>query len=58
MGRLSTMPGQGKQTDIAGIRALVVPRRPYIIFYRLDEKQIEVVRIFDGRRSPDERPDG
>ncbi len=43
-------PGSGKNTDYKDIRIKIVSN--YLIFYRIQEKYIEVVRIWDSRRNP------
>jgi plasmid stabilization system protein ParE len=41
-------PESGKKTDYKNIRIKIVSH--YLIFYRIQEKYIEVVRIWDSRR--------
>jgi plasmid stabilization system protein ParE len=43
-------PESGKKTDYKSIRIKIVSH--YLIFYRIQETSIEVVRIWDSRRDP------
>ena len=43
-------PETGKRTDYKDIRLKILSH--YLIFYRIQEKYIEVVRIWDSRRDP------
>ena len=43
-------PESGKKTDYKNIRIKIVSH--YMIFYRIQENYIEVVRIWDPRRNP------
>jgi plasmid stabilization system protein ParE len=43
-------PESGKKTDYKNIRIKIATH--YLIFYRIQEKHIEVVRIWDARRNP------
>lgn len=43
-------PESGKKTDYENIRIKVVSY--YLIYYRIQENYIEVVRIWDSRRNP------
>ena len=47
---LSIHPRQGKKTDYRDIRIKTV--RHYLIYYRIQDKCIEVIRIWDARRNP------
>lgn len=44
-------PEAGKKTDYKDIRIRIVTH--YLIYYRIQEKYIEVVRIWDSRRNPE-----
>jgi len=39
-------PGMGRQGRIHNTRELVVPKTPYIIPYRVINKNIEILRVF------------
>ncbi|MGF1638893.1 MAG: type II toxin-antitoxin system RelE/ParE family toxin [Cyclobacteriaceae bacterium] len=43
-------PESGKKTDYKNIRIKIVTH--YLLFYIIQEKYIEVVRIWDARRNP------
>ena len=47
---LAQYPNLGKKTDMRNIRAHIV--RDYFIFYKIIEKTIIVVSIFDTRQNP------
>ena len=47
---ITRYPESGKVTDFKNVRIKIV--RHYLIFYRIQEKHIEVVRIWDSRRNP------
>jgi toxin ParE1/3/4 len=51
--RLQEWPFSGRKRDelIAGLRS--AGARPNVIFYRPRERQIEIVRVLDGRRDID-----
>jgi toxin ParE1/3/4 len=44
----------GRKGRVAKTRELVIARTPFVVAYRVNEKTIEVLRVFDGsRRWPD-----
>ncbi len=50
---LSDHPEIGRPGRVAGTRELVVPGTPYVIPYRVQGDQVEILRVFHGaRRSP------
>jgi len=51
--RLVMFPQLGRPSDHIGIRLLQVPGRHYLLPYRLDGGDIEILAVFDERQ---ERP--
>ena len=49
-GQLQSSPLAGRVGRVPGTRELVVPRLPFIIAYRVTEKQIEILRVFHTAR--------
>jgi toxin ParE1/3/4 len=51
--RLSRLPFSGRPRDniLPGFRSILV--HPYIVFYRLRSKNVEIVRVLHGRRDVD-----
>ena len=47
---LSQYPNLGKKTDMKQVRAYIV--KDYFIFYKITEKTIVIVSIFDARQNP------
>jgi toxin ParE1/3/4 len=47
---LETWPHSGRKRDelLAGVRS--VPVHPYVVFYRIRDEAIEIVRVVHGRR--------
>lgn len=43
-------PDLGKLTDFKNIRVKIVSH--YLIFYKIQSKHIEIIRIWDSRRNP------
>lgn len=41
----------GTGTKLEDVRRLVVSGAPYVIYYKLDSVQIEILEVFDGRRA-------
>ena len=37
-----------------GLRKLVIPKTPFVVFYRVSDDRIEIVRIWDQRADPEE----
>jgi len=48
---ISRHPELGTRTRLVGVRRLVVPGGPYVIYYRLAATSIEILEVFDGRRA-------
>jgi toxin YoeB len=48
--RIAEFTNIGKTTEILNTRYII--RENYKVFYRLDEKHIEILTIFDSRRNP------
>lgn len=44
-------PSLGKPTDIINVRIIIL--KDYLIFYRVDKGNIEVLTIWDSRRNPE-----
>jgi plasmid stabilization system protein ParE len=53
IGLLKKNPYLGRPVGVAGLRRLVVPNTPFIIFYRVNEQTIEIAKIRDGRSEPE-----
>jgi toxin ParE1/3/4 len=45
-------PGLGRETNIAAVRVLPTYRYPYLVYYRVGEKELTIVHVRDGRRAP------
>jgi len=45
---LRTMPYRGRSGRLEGTRELVVPRLPYIVFYRVFERRVAIIGIVHG----------
>ncbi len=50
--RLEQFPRSAPATDEPGIFELVVPRRPYKVYYRVENSEVWIVHIRDARRKP------
>jgi toxin ParE1/3/4 len=46
--KLPAFPRQGRRGRIEGTRELVFPRLPYIVVYRIQDQNLEIVRIYHG----------
>jgi len=42
-------PFIGRMTTVHAVRELVIPRTPFSFIYRVQQEQIEVLRLWDGR---------
>jgi plasmid stabilization system protein ParE len=42
-------PHAGRPTHRPDVRRLAIPRTPFVVFYRLRDQQIEVLRLIDAR---------
>jgi plasmid stabilization system protein ParE len=49
---LASHPRLGQRTDKSGVYELIVPRRPYKIYYRIERDEVWIVHIRDTRRRP------
>ncbi len=49
-------PRIGQQTDLAGIRRMLVSPYPYLIFYRVTEDAVIVQRVRHAARDPSDAP--
>jgi addiction module RelE/StbE family toxin len=47
---LSANPFVGRIGEIQGTRELIIPRTPYIIAYRVNENQVEILFVQHGAR--------
>jgi toxin ParE1/3/4 len=50
--RLEHFPESAPSTDEPGVRQLIVPRRPYKVYYRIENSEVWIVHIRDARREP------
>jgi len=48
--QLAQHPALGRTGRVPGTRELVVPDTPYIVPYRIRRQQVEILRVFHGRR--------
>jgi toxin ParE1/3/4 len=49
---LGLHPLIGRLTDKPGVFELIVPRRPYKVYYRIEGQEVWIVHIRDARRRP------
>lgn len=49
--RLREHPRSAHESDEADVRMTPVGRYPYLIFYRLDRDELQIVRVLHGARS-------
>jgi toxin ParE1/3/4 len=49
---LASHPRLGQVTDKADVYELIVPRRPYKVYYRIQSDEIWILHIRDARRRP------
>jgi toxin ParE1/3/4 len=54
---LARYPGLGRQTDISDVRVLPTARYPYLVYYRVGEREVTIVHVRDGRRAAPEAGD-
>lgn len=47
-GRLGSFPRCGRKGRIEGTRELVFPGLPYIVVYRIEDQNLEILRIYHG----------
>lgn len=50
--RLEWFPRSAPVTDEPAIHELIVPRRPYKVYYRIEGNEVWIVHIRDARRRP------
>jgi plasmid stabilization system protein ParE len=50
--RLELFPRSAPATDEPEVYELIVPRRPYKVYYRIEADEIWIVHIRDARRRP------
>jgi toxin ParE1/3/4 len=48
---LADYPSMGRAGRVMGTRELVVPGTPYIVPYRVREREVQVLRVFHGARN-------
>jgi toxin ParE1/3/4 len=48
--RLEYFPESAPATDEPGVRQLIVPRRPYKVYYRIQNDEVWILHIRDARR--------
>ena len=48
--RLGEFPQSGRPGQIAGTRELVIPGLPYVVIYRVNGDQVEILRVFHTAR--------
>ena len=46
--RLADFPRRGRRGRIEGTRELVFPGLPYIVVYRIQDRSLEILRIYHG----------
>lgn len=49
---LALHPHLGRPTDRSGVYELIVPRRPYKVYYRIERDEVWIVHIRGARRRP------
>jgi toxin ParE1/3/4 len=47
---LPTRPQSGRPGRVSGTRELVVTRTPYVVPYRVQGRNIEILRVYHGAR--------
>ena len=53
---LARYPGLGRETDIIGVRVFPIARYPYLVYHRVNEGELVILHVRDGRRdAADER---
>lgn len=48
--RLAEHPHSGRHGRVAGTREVIVPGLPYLVVYRVEERQVTILRVFHGKR--------
>jgi addiction module RelE/StbE family toxin len=49
---LTIHPRLGQRTEVEGVYELIVPRRPYKVYYRVEREEVWIIHIRDARRQP------
>jgi len=49
---LSEQPLLGRKVNAQGVRRILVPRTPYIAYYRIAGEEVMILHVRDGRRKP------
>lgn len=52
---LLKQPGQGRPGRVYGTRELVIEKYPYLVPYRVTDKEIVILRVFHTSRKPPRR---
>ena len=47
-GALGTFPRRGRKGRMEGTRELVFPGLPYVVVYRIQDQDLEILRIYHG----------
>jgi toxin ParE1/3/4 len=47
---LGRFPNAGRPVALPGIRKIAVPGLPYVIFYRVGDNAVEILRVFHSRQ--------
>ena len=50
--RLERFPRSAPATDEPGVYEMIIPRRPYKVYYRIENSEVWIVHIRDARRKP------
>jgi len=53
--QLAEHPESGRPGRVAGTRELVVTGTPYIVFYRVADQVVHILRIYHGARRPPQK---
>lgn len=49
---LAEQPGMGRATSRTGVRTCPVPGLPYLIFFRVRDPELQILRLRHARRRP------
>ena len=50
--RLGDYPLSGREGIVMGTRELVVPGLPYLIVYRVTDREVQILRVFHTKQDP------
>ncbi len=50
--RLAEHPNSGRPGRVAGTREVIVPGLPYLVVYRVEDRQVTILRVFHGKQEP------